>query len=189
MHKPTTVGPIRFVAALLVLAGCTRPLRVSDEPAPIGETPTKGILALLIGEAPEMDVVLLDTTVITPSIDPRDFVKGYWADSARVGFEAALGDLIARSTDRQVIDSSLVAGLPLRLVTRRPALELFRGPAKGGVWFMEVSRIGFNRDSTFAAIYHEYHCGPLCAGATVSLFARRAGHRWTHWDSNMLWIS
>ena len=182
---------LKLLVALAVL-GCalaTRPLKLSDSVAPAGESPVQGVMALLLGrDSSSLELQLLDTTVALPPIDPHRMIKKYWVDSAQVGFAAALQDLVEHGAQRLSLDSATFAGLPAHLVSEPPSQDRFHGPSYG-TWFLKVSRIGFNPDSTYAAVYHEYYCGPLCAGASVSLFARRPGRRWTFWDGEMLWIS
>jgi hypothetical protein len=174
--------------AAALLAGCVRPLKLSNAPALPGEPPLHAILAIMMHHWDGPPAILADSTAVPPPLTPGAFIKGYWVDTARAGFAAALHDLVVHAAERQVIDSASVAGLPLQLVHRRPPAQEFVGPSAGH-WFMRVSRIGFNGDSTFAAIYDTYYCGMLCAGASVSLYARRPGRRWTLWSTELLWIS
>ena len=176
--------------ALLTLGclACTRPLKLPTAPAPAGESPVRGVLELLLGDSPSIPTVVLDTTVPVPPLDPGEFIKDFWVDSAIVGFRAAFADLNHRRSGPFRLDSTLVRGLPLRLVSKRPPQESFRGPTEG-LWFVTLSRIGFNTDSTFAVVYSDYYCGSLCAGAAVFLFARRPGLRWGRWHTQGLWVS
>jgi hypothetical protein len=173
---------VLFVMTLCI--ACTRPLKLSNEPSPAGEPLLVGLLSSVFDGRPTGDTVYLADSTI-PFLQPRQgLVERFWTDSARTGFTLALTDLASRPA--APFDTAIARLLPPGVVFGRvPHTALQARPEIRA----KLSSFGFSPDSTFAAVYVEILCGPLCGYTTLYLFARRPGCRWTRWEAKTFLVS
>jgi hypothetical protein len=115
-------------------------------------------------------------------------VPRHWADTLKHEVRVALADPdcseLADPTDIKLAAQGLgLVLLPLD-TTEWPVTPKRPLPPT-----VKLSRPGFNRDSTVAAIRVDVWCGPLCGSGETFLLARKPGKRWRVWHSFGHWIS
>jgi hypothetical protein len=115
-------------------------------------------------------------------------VPKHWADTLQHEVRLALSDPncseLADSLDLVRAAQTLGVVLLSRDTTDWP-MNLKRSlPPR-----VKLSRPGFNRDSTIAALRIDVWCGPLCGHGSTLLLARRPGKQWQVWDAIGHWIS
>jgi len=193
-------GPL----VLLVMSACTASwnalVRYSDQIAPTNESVEVGVYAAVLETL--RDPYMPPITVLTSSdsvIGPLEAwvsgspvrVPGYWADTLRREVQVALADsglrwpgnvqLIVEAASQTGVN--LVTGKELHVLPPQPDSGQ---PLAARLW---LSRPGFNRDSTIAAIRTTYWCGIRCAHGATLVLARRPGYRWQVWKTWLHWIS
>lgn len=98
-----------------------------------------------------------------------------------------VNNYLARNVSPQPLEKRFEFGMPYVLFSRRESEEVFSGqnldeqwrafyakyPGSPGV--INLSRIGFSRDSNLALVYMGKTCGSLCGEGTFYLLARRNG--------------
>ena len=144
-------------------------------------------------EEPGSDTVAVEQFGAPARLDPPtcatgSLVPNHWADTLKHQVRVALSDpdcsTLADSTD---------------IVSAAQSLRLAVAPADTAGWpprpkrappsRVTLSRPGFNRDSTIAAIRVDVRCGPLCGAGETLLLARKPGTRWRVWYSFLHWVS
>jgi TonB family protein len=116
----------------------------------------------------------------------EDEMPSYWSDSLRHEVEDALGDPAMQQAAQKEQVAQVLTQLGSRTVPYQPSV-LPTSDTSAVILF--ISRPGFNRDSTIAAVRTELQCGNLCGSGQVLLLSRRPGYRWRVWCSFALWIS
>jgi len=150
-------------------------------------TTPEAILPLLIHYAGFAQVIVLDSTELVRSEEHGWLLQGSWADTLRLQLLAAVADLQAHGRTRWPLDTTGFARLGAHPATQTPSFDTFIGPL--GPTVFAISPMGFNRDSTVAAVYWTYYCGGLCAGGQFTFFRRSANGAWVLWHSERLFVS
>lgn len=174
--------------ALLYLPGCRanwdRVVQYSPDPARHSAV-VEVYRAVLteFSEAPRADSLALQRSA------PRDpptcrapKVPGHWVDTLKHEVRVALSDpscsmpadpselaSAARDLGLTIATSAHTAQTSLHSREHRPSMVI------------AVSRPGFNRDSSIAAVRLDVWCGPICGSARTLLLARKPGMRWRVW--------
>jgi len=152
-----------------------------------GGAPPREILAALFHEAGFKNILVHDTTNV-PSAEELGWVlEAPVADSADGAVRGAVADLVTCTRVRAAIDPAVIQALGARIVPPSFNPRALRGPE--GPVVITVSGLGVASDSSIAAIYWDYQCGMLCAGGSVSFFAREPGGSWKPWHTHMIWVS
>jgi hypothetical protein len=150
-------------------------------------TAPDAVLPLLIRYAGFGQVVVLDSTELVRSEDLGWLLQGSWADTLRPQLQAAVADLQAHGQTRWPLDTTGFARLGAQPATHTPSRDTFTGPH--GPTVFTFSPMGFNRDSTVAAVFWTYYCGDLCAGGQFSFFRRNSNGAWALWHSERSFVS
>ena len=103
-----------------------------------------------------------------------------WAKGLSDQEHAAAEDLLAASRARWPVD---VAGLKDDRFRTTPRVIRPLGHEFG---FVALSPVGFNKDSSLAAIVIDFNCGNMCATASLVFLARTAVGGWQRLDDRIL---
>jgi hypothetical protein len=190
------------VAYLIALPACTAPwgrvVQYSSEPSHLSllvEVYRTALASLVEGLTDEIrpDSVAMENFGYPARLDPPTSCGGldvpeHWADTLKHEVRAALSDAncskLADSAD--IVRAAQTVGLvllPADTTDRRWNPKAAPPPRA------KLSRPGFNRDSTIAAIRLDVSCGPLCGSGETLLLARKPGKRWRVWHSFLHWVS
>jgi hypothetical protein len=160
----------------------------SGAPNHVPESPPRDVLVEVLQRAGFRSTIVLDSTIPIPSMARLEvFMESTWVDSARHQIDEALAALQLNSSFRWSIDHRLIQTIGAEPVAQKPAYTSTLDPPGPSV--VSVSAVGVSSDSTVMMLYWEYHCGPLCAGGTVSFFRRGPDSHWLPWHNQPLWRS
>jgi hypothetical protein len=184
---------LRQLSLLLGLVGCRAPwdhlVRYSPEPAEYSTTVElyRTVLASLtqqpwsdsmIVQGPGHSLSTYDVIALCGNTD----VPKHWADTLKRETKLALSDpacsKLAESMDLPSAAHTLGVVLLHSDTTDWPPNPKRSPPPR-----VQLSRPGFNRDSTIAAINMAVQCGMQCGWTQTLLLARRPGKRWRIWYS------
>jgi hypothetical protein len=189
---------IAQITPLLLLSACTanwdRVVQYSPEPADHSVL-VEVYRAVLVPlkEEPGPDSVAMENFGYPARLDQPTSCGGsdvpnHWADTLKHEVRVALSDAncsrLADSADITRAAQTLGLFLLPADVTDWP-LNPNRAPPPRA----KLSRPGFNRDSTIAAIRLDVSCGPSCGSGETLLLARKPGKRWRVWHSFLHWVS
>ena len=113
-------------------------------------------------------------------------LPGHWVDTLRQEARVALARLSPEIPADRASLALAARSLNLRLVTTETSERV---PGRERLPVIWLSRAGFNRDSTVAAVRIESWCGLVCGAGQTLLLARRPGTRWQIWYALTDWIS
>lgn len=195
------IRPLHQVAVLVLLlgTGCTagwaNVVRYSDRPAPAEQTLPAGVYAAIlrayISTAHPSIVVAAsapDTGELTSVPLGTTGIPGHWADTIKVEVRAAMLDTALRQP--AAIGEVQAVGRALAIHLVPPDSAVWQPGSKvPPIGRLHLSNIGFNRDSTIAAIRVSFWCGPVCGVGETMLLARKPGAEWRIWFSILAWIS
>ena len=198
MKRSVGAIPLACLSILACTATWGRLVHYSSRRAPPGEGVVVGAYAATLHEVwgrHPPDSILVGTSVsgrlplaavTTLGGDP---VPGYWPDTLREQLAVALRspqlnveaepDLLAAAAIS--IGVHVIQGGPSEI----PAESLLAHHLER----LFVSGIGFNRDSTIAAVRISYWCGLLCGAGQTLLLARHPGFQWRVWRALTHWVS
>ena len=195
--------PVRSVGLLLLLqtsaillAACfrsasqsplTRPIVIAVYDAAIDD--------VYDGKRP--DTVLVGDSSLVFLLPTPDVVPEWRAQFD--SFPPHLAAELARRSATQLPSSLLPLPPSTRTITSAELAEIFSREGNGWTEFyrryprqrlwITLSPVAFNRDSTEALLYREYHCGSLCGSGDLMWLERRGGSKWhvrkylNHWVS------
>ncbi|MBB4638700.1 hypothetical protein [Longimicrobium terrae] len=181
----------RFILALLLtLAGCAAAGHGGSRRATLAEDERAVWSAYLEIARASAEVhgpaVVIDETMLSGSAPERG-----WLETVEGGFPyAALLDAGARSEARVQFSSVLGAVTGVRWLTNEEREQVFTGSdvqtsarlhevVPGAIHVISMSRPGFDRTRTHAALAVSTWCGPLCGHGGYVLFRRQPDGRWT----------
>ena len=195
ISRPGSGRALALVCSLGLLA-CTaswgKVVRYSADPAdfPVLIEVYRAALAG-IAEEPWPDSVAVQhfgslAPLPTSAEGPR--VPNHWPDTLKHEVRVALSDP-ARSHGADSADLTHAAqALGLVLLpsdtTEWPVQQQRAPPPR-----IQLSRPGFNGDSTIAALRVDVWYGPMCCSGETLLLARKPGKRWRVWHSFLHWVS
>ena len=173
--------------ALLTLSACTAKwsalVRYSQEPAPASEPPVVSLyVAVLQSSLPpdQRELVLAPQPASDTALWPIEVgtTPSHWADTLKREVHAALfdADLGRDAPAEAVVAAARVLGLRVSMDTSSAPIS-----QASAVAVLQLSKPGFNSDSTIAAVRLR-PLGGWCGQPTrVLLLARRPGLRWRVW--------
>jgi hypothetical protein len=153
------------------------PRQLSDELLSPGHDLTGAVVREVV-RMPQWDVLYgrygqlrLFAGFVEPALPSDGDVLAEWPDSMHEGIMTALRSLEFTTT-----------GMPLRgLLDTSYNVDFAEGRTAPGASVLSVSRVGFNKDSTYAVIYYDFRCGPRCGQNALLVLLRKPGRRWTPW--------
>ena len=149
--------------------------------------PPVQVLGGILHQGGFRNTLIYGTTNIPSPEDLAYVLKSPLADSAGGAVKGAVKDLLRCSRTRFLLDQAEIDSLGAKRAVGFPDPDSFTGPQ--GPTLITVSAVGFDPDSSVAAVYWQYHCGFLCAGATITFLTRIPDGGWTPWLSQMFWVS
>ena len=189
-------------AYLLWVFACTAPwtgvVQYSPEPSrhPVIVEVYRTVLASIadeFGEAARPDSLAVEYSSDPARLEPLMSCGGvdvpnHWVDTLKQEVRAALVDLeCSEMPDATVLERAAqslgLVLLPAAIAERSLNTERAAPPT------VKLSRPGFNRDSTIAAVRGEVACGRQCGYGETLLLARRPGKRWRVWYSFLHWVA
>jgi hypothetical protein len=108
----------------------------------------------------------------------------------RAGFSAAFNDYRQRIREPHPVPPLALINPQVQFGPTDSTCFADRTPecARYKTW-VALSPLGFNPDTTYAVVYRETWCGPLCGTGIVFFFRRQPTTKWTFWSARLLWIS
>jgi len=149
--------------------------------------PPGKVLGGILHQAGFANLLIYRTTLIPSPEELAWVLKSPLADSAGGAVRRATRDLLRCSRTRFLLDEAEILALGAKPTVKLPDPDSFTGPQ--GPTLITMSAVGFDSDSSLAAVYWQYHCGFLCAGATITFLTRTPDGGWSPWKSQMFWIS
>ena len=194
MRTAQSLRPLLFCCVTGCVASWHTLVRYSTEPAPPGESLTTSIYEVVLPGIVGGDsrpVLLLSESDSTPQLAAvveggHPAVPGYWADTLRREVQAALSDpaLMQDAAPAEVLAAATSVGVRLLADSGASGALVEQQVAR-----LRLSRPGFNKDSTIAAVRADFYCGFLCGEGVTLLLARRPGYRWRVWQASRRWVS
>ena len=108
---------------------------------------------------------------------------------------AVQGDVARRIAEEIRI---FILPIPYQIVEHSEIVSVLSGPGNWGNYdykyprsagFLELSRVGFNRDGSQAAFYTSLHCGSQCGAGYFVIMERDAKADWKIVQEVQLWVS
>ena len=179
-----------MTSVLSLLLGCTagwnRVVQYSAEPAE--HSVTAEVFREVLVSLTESDSIAVDHFGAPARLGESmsaahpSAVPAHWADTLKNEVRVALSDLapVKPADSTELLSAARSLGVVL---LPRDTNDWPVNSTRARVPRLWLSRPGFNRDSTIAAVRIDYVCGPLCGVGETLLLARKPGKRWRIWHS------